>query len=81
MIIVNCDKLKIMAGLNNAQLEIIKMFHENQTDEELYEIKQVLSEYLAKKLMKEIEAESIEKGYTPEIIDGWKDEHFRTPYK
>ncbi len=69
-----------MPALNNAQLEILKMFREDQSKEELYEIKQVLSEYLAKKLMKEIEAESIEKGYTPEVIDSWKDEHFRTPY-
>lgn len=70
-----------MPALNNAQLEILKLFHENQSDEELHEIKQVLSEYLVNKLMKEIEKESIEKGYTPEVIDSWKDEHFRTPYK
>ena len=69
-----------MPALNNAQLEILKLFCENQSDEELHEIKQVLSEYLANKLMKEIEKESIEKGYTPEIIDSWKDEHFRTPH-
>lgn len=30
--------------------------------------------------MKEIEKESIEKGYTPEITDRWKDDHFRTKY-
>lgn len=69
-----------MIKLNKTQKEILKMFHENQAEEELFEIKQILSEYLAKKLMKEIEKESIEKGYTPEIIDSWKDEHFRTPY-
>ncbi len=70
-----------MPSLNNAQLEILKLFRENQSEEELYEIKQLLSEYLANKLMKEVEKESLEKGYTPEIVDGWKDEHFRTAYK
>jgi hypothetical protein len=69
-----------MAALNNAQLELLKLFHEDQSKEELAEIKQLLSEYLAAKLMREIEKESLEKGYTPEIIDSWKDEHFRTPY-
>ncbi|MCW3112961.1 MAG: hypothetical protein JWR18_1357 [Segetibacter sp.] len=70
-----------MPALSNAQLEILKLFHENQSQEELYEIKQLLSEYLANKLMKEIGKESLEKGYTPEIIESWKDEHFRTPYR
>ena len=70
-----------MPALSNAQLEILKLFHENQSQEELYEIKQLLSQYLANKLMKEIEKESLEKGYTPEIIESWKDEHFRTPYR
>ncbi len=69
-----------MIQFNNAQKEILKMFDENQSEEELRELKQILSEYIAAKLMKEIEKESIEKGYTPQIIDTWKDEHFRTPY-
>lgn len=70
-----------MAALNNAQLEIIKMFHRDQTEEELLELKQLLSEYLANKLVKAIEKDSAEKGYTKEIVDGWKDEHYRTSYK
>lgn len=70
-----------MPALSNAQLEIIKMFHKDQTEEELTELKQVLSEYLANKLAKALEQESVEKGYTREIVDGWKNEHFRTPYR
>jgi hypothetical protein len=69
-----------MIQFNNAQKEILKMFDENQSEEELSELKQILSEYIAAKLMKEIERESIEKGYTPQIIDTWKDGQFRTPY-
>jgi hypothetical protein len=70
-----------MASLSNAQLEIIKMFDDNQSEEELKELKQVLSEYLANKLVHDIEKESIEKGYTKELVNTWKDEHFRIPYK
>ena len=69
-----------MIELNKTQKEILKIFHENQSEEELFEIKQLLSEYLAKKLMKELKTESIEKGYSSEIIDSWKDDHFRTSY-
>lgn len=70
-----------MPALNNAQLEILKLFKYEMSEDELLEIKQLLSEYLAQKLMKEIEKESVEKGYTPEIIESWKDEHFRTQYR
>ncbi len=69
-----------MGALNNVQLEILKLFHEDQSEEELLEIKQVLTRYLANKLMSEVDKIAEEKGYTPEIIETWKDEHFRTPY-
>ncbi len=70
-----------MASLSNAQLEIIKMFDKNQSEQEFIELKQVLSEYLANKLTKEIERESTEKGYTKEVVNTWKEEHYRTAYK
>lgn len=70
-----------MPALNNAQLEIIKMFRKDQTEEELLELKQLLSEYLAYKLTKGIAEESVKRGYTNEVLNTWKDEHFRTPYK
>lgn len=70
-----------MNTLSNAQLEIIKMFEPDQSEEELRELKEALSQFLAKKLAREVLKESQEKGYTPEQIDNWKNEHFRTPYK
>lgn len=69
-----------MPTLNNAQLEIIKMFDENQSEKELRELKDILSAYLADKLSKSILKESREK-YTSAQINNWKDEHFRTAYK
>lgn len=70
-----------MASLSNAQLEIIKMFSQEQTEQELLELKQVLSEYLANRLTRAIENESAEKGYTSETVNSWKNEHVRTEYK
>jgi hypothetical protein len=54
---------------------------ENQFGESDFEKRQQLADRLAEELMNEIEKECIEKGYTAEIIDSWKDDHFRTPYK
>lgn len=68
-------------SLTNAQMQILRMFDKNLSEQELLELRQVLSEFLANKLTKSLEQECIEKGYTREIIDSWKDEHFRTPYK
>ncbi len=69
-----------METLNNAQLELLKLFKCGLSEQEYRELKQILSEYLAKKLIAEVDKIAEEKGYTAEIIEGWKDEHFRTPY-
>lgn len=68
-----------MPALNNAQLELLKLFNCDLSDEEIGEVKQILSEYLAKRLITEVDKEAKERGYTPEIVSSWKDEHFRTP--
>jgi len=71
----------LMTNLSNAQVEILKMFDENLSEDELRDFKQALSEYIANRLVKEIERESIEKGYTKEVVNAWKDEHYRTSHK
>jgi hypothetical protein len=70
-----------MPVFSNAQMEIIKLFRRERSEEELFELKQVLSNFLAKKLTDAVDEIAKEKGYTPEIMASWKDEHFRTPYK
>lgn len=70
-----------MGSLNNAQLEILKMFDTEQSDEELAALRQVLSEYLATRLIKDVEQESLQRGYTTETVDTWKEENNKTPYK
>ena len=58
-------------------MEILKLFYENQPDEELHEIKQVLSEYLFRKAVKLADEAFEEKGYTTKDIEEWKDEPSR----
>lgn len=65
------------APLNSTQLEILKMFRNNQSEEELQEIKSLLIMYLSNKAVAEADKAFVEKGYTSEIFEIWKREHFR----
>jgi|GEM_PF-409986 len=70
---------RIMAtALNNTQLEILKLFSEEQSEQELREIKSLLVAYLADKVTREADQAFDEKGYTKEIFASWKAEHFRS---
>ena len=65
-----------MPALNNAQIEILKLFSHQNTEEELRELKQLLINFLSKKLVKALD-ESIDKKSNLENLNNWKDEHFR----
>jgi hypothetical protein len=64
-------------ALNTTQLEILKLFRNDQTEEELQEIKSLLIAYLAGKVTAEADKAFQEKGYTSAIFEKWKQEHFR----
>lgn len=64
-------------ALNNTQLEILKLFRNDQTEEELQEIRSLLIAYLAAKVTLEADKAFHEKGYTSVIFEKWKHEHFR----
>ncbi len=64
-------------ALNNTQLEILKLFRNDQSEEELQEIRSLLITYLANKVTFEADKAFHEKGYTATIFEKWKQEHFR----
>ena len=64
-------------ALTSIQLEILKLFRNDQPDEELLEIKSLLTAYLAAKVTSEADKAFQEKGYTADIFDKWKREHSR----
>jgi len=64
-------------ALNNTQLEILKLFSDDQSEEELQEIRSLLVTYLAEKVVMEADKAFEEKGYTQAIFEKWKQEHFR----
>ena len=64
-------------ALNSAQLEILKLFRNDQTEEELQELKSLLTAWLAAKVTFEADKAFQENGYTSAIFEKWKLEHFR----
>jgi hypothetical protein len=77
-VLFNFDKNAVMStALNATQLEILKLFREDQTEEELQEIRSLLIAYLAGKVTFEADKAFKEKGYTDAVFEQWKQEHFR----
>lgn len=67
-----------MTTLNNTQLEILKLFSNQQSEEDLKEIKSLLAAYLADKVVREADKSFEEKGYDANsIFEEWKQAHFR----
>jgi len=64
-------------ALNNAQLEILKLFASEQSEEDIKEIKSLLVVYLADKVVREANRAFEANKYTTEIFEKWKNEHFR----
>jgi hypothetical protein len=64
-------------ALNKIQLEILNLFRDDQSEEELQEIKSLLTAYLAAKVTSEADKAFDEKGYAVAIFEEWKKEHFR----
>lgn len=64
-------------ALNNAQLEILNMFSNNQSEQDLEELRSLLIAYLAHKATREADKFFDENGYTTDVFEKWKNEHFR----
>ncbi len=67
--------------LNELQMELLELFARQISQEELLEIKTLLSQYFAEKAMKEMDREWKEKGFNKETEEQWLNDHLRTPYK
>jgi len=64
-------------ALNDTQLEILKLFRNNQAEEELQEIKSLLTAYLANRVTAEADKAFSQKGYSAAVFEPWRKEHFR----
>jgi DNA-binding CsgD family transcriptional regulator len=66
-----------MEILNNTQREILNLFKYQHSEQELFEIKQVISEHLFKKAISMADAEAEKKDYTQQQMKDWANEHYR----
>ena len=64
-----------------AQLEILDLMAYVESEDTLMEIRDMLSRYFAEKAEKEIDKLWDEGVINETIVEGWKTEHMRTPYK
>ncbi|MBN9386111.1 MAG: hypothetical protein J0H74_35465 [Chitinophagaceae bacterium] len=64
-------------ALNDAQLEILKLFRHGQSEEDLKELRSLLVAYLSDKVTREADKAFDNKGYSTAVFDKWKNEHFR----
>jgi len=66
---------------NPIQLHLLKMFSRMNSEQELKEVQQLLSEYYFKKVEEHAAQIYEEQGWTPEQLEAMANGHFRTPYK
>lgn len=62
---------QIATPLTNLQLELLKVFSCQLPEEEILEIKQLLSNFFAERLKKRVSKTWKEKGYAQEDMENW----------
>ncbi len=72
---------ELTTKLSNLQLELLKIFSFNVSEEQLDDIKKMLSQYFAEKASDEMDKLWEERGWNNDTMDKWLEERMRTPYK
>jgi hypothetical protein len=67
--------------LTNLQQELLKTFSYNVPDEQLLEIRAILSNYFAGKASAEMNKLWVANEWSDETMEQWLTEHERVPYK
>lgn len=67
--------------LTSLQLELVKLFSYKIAENQVLEIKQLLSNYFADKATEEMDRLWDENNWSEETMKEWSNEHLRTPYK
>ncbi|MEO8151277.1 MAG: hypothetical protein ABI723_26835 [Bacteroidia bacterium] len=66
-----------MPALNEIQIEILKLFESHNSNEELLEIKKLLTDYLSKRAVTEADLAFDKKNFSIDDLKSWKNEHLR----
>lgn len=78
---MQASDILINGKFSKAQLELLKLFATEPSQEELETLRQFFVQYLAEKALNSVEEAIAEKGYTQEEINAWSKEHNRTVYQ
>jgi hypothetical protein len=70
--------MEAVKGLTNLQLELLKVFSIPIKEDQLKEIKALLSRYFADKATEEMDRLWDEKNWSDETMREWANEHLRT---
>lgn len=73
--------MEAVKGLTNLQLELLKMFSIPLKEDQLKEIKALLSRYFAEKATEEMDALWDANNWSDEKMREWAQEHMRTKSK
>lgn len=68
----------ITKPLSNLQIQLLKSFHFEVPDNQLEEIKSLLSNYFASKATSEMDKLWEENHWNQETMENWADEHLRS---
>lgn len=66
--------------LSNLQLELLKLYSYNVSDEEVRDIKKMLADFFSKKIDEEMNQLWEDKAWDVQAIEGWKNEHLRSSH-
>lgn len=67
--------------MSNLQLELLKLYATDIPEGQLQDIKRLLAAYFAELIDRDIVALWEANNWNQSTIEGWKQEHLRTPYK
>jgi len=68
-------------SLSNLQLELLKLYSTGIPEQQLLDIKRMLSAYFAELIDREMSLLWDEKGWDDATLDSWKNERLRTHYQ
>jgi|APTNR8051073442_1049403.scaffolds.fasta_scaffold00812_10 HEPN domain-containing protein len=71
----------VQPPLSNLQIELLKVFSRNVSDEDILEIRRLLTRYFADKAIEAANKVWDEKGWTDEDAERMLHTHMRTPYQ
>jgi hypothetical protein len=67
--------------ISNVQMELLKVFREDMPNEQINDIKNLLSNYFMGKALEEFDMLEEKNGWTKETYEQWGNEHFRKSVK